>query len=158
VIIAVIVVLVSTAFVWFLGTRAAQPSNRGFQIYSVQNNTLLISDGDVLAYNWTSQEMTITPAASERLNMTTDLYSWSGIVVRINGEEVYRGVIRSPIMSAVPGPPQISIEFPSVNYPSSLPNYGAIRLFYPFFQPPNDQQTSNAKMLHYFEEVNKLEY
>lgn len=156
--VALLVVLVSTSVIWFFGTRVTQPSERGFRIYSLQNNALLISGDDILAYNWTSQKMTITPAASERLNSMEDLYNWTGFVVRIDGEEIYSGVFRSPNMSATPAPPRISIEFPSVFYPSSSPNYGAVRMFFPFFQPPGDQQASNAKILHYFEGVNKLEY
>jgi hypothetical protein len=155
----VMVVLISISALWFLEGYLRKPSEEGFGIYSLKDNTLMISDADILSYNWTSQEMAITAQASERLNQTEDLYSFStGFAVRIDGVEVYRGIFREITMNAIPAPPKISIIFPSVIYPSGLQNYGAIRWFFPFFRPPSDQPANNAKILHYFEKVQKLVY
>ena len=153
-----LVALVSVSALWLFGSHVMQPSETGFRIYSLQNNTLLISDADILSYNWTSQEMAITAQASQRLNQTGDLYNWTGIVVKIDGEEVYHGVFRKDTMNAIPAPPKISIIFPSVIFPSGSENYGAIRMFFPSFQPPNDQPVNNTKILQYFEKVQKLVY
>ena len=136
----------------------AENSEAGFRIYSLQNNTLLISDADILSYNWTSQEMAITPEASERLTEIGDLYGWTGFVIKIDGEEIYRGILREYTMSAIPALPRISILFPSAFFPFESVNYGAIRMFFPSFQPPSDQPVNNAKILQYFEKTNKLEY
>jgi hypothetical protein len=91
--------------------------------------------------------------------MGQSLYSFTdGFVIKINGEEVYRGVFRSPIMSAIPAPPKISIMFPSMLFQSTSENNHAIRMFYPGFQPPPDQPEKNSKLSQYFDGVNKLTY
>jgi hypothetical protein len=156
----VAVVLISISALWFLESYMRKPSEGGFRIYSLDDNTLLISDADILSYNWTSQEMAITAQASARLNQSGGyLYSYStGFVVRIDGEEMYRGIFREVTMSAVPAPPKISIVFPSVVLPSGTENYRAIRWFFPFFHPPSDQPVNNAKLLQYFKKVQKLVY
>jgi hypothetical protein len=153
-----LVVLTSISALWFFGSYVTQPSEAGFRIYSLQNNALLISDADILSYNWTSQEMTITPEASGRLTETGDLYSFTGgFVIKIDGEEIYRGIFREYTMSAIPTPPKISILFPSASYPFESVNRGAMRMFFPSFQPPSDQPVNNAEILNYFEKINKLE-
>ena len=136
-----------------------QPSEVGFRIYSLENNALLISDADILSYNWTSQEMSITAEASERLiDVGEGLYSFTGFVIKIDGEEIYRGVFRSPVMSAIPAPPRISVLYPSLLFPAGSENYEAIRMFFPSCQPPGDQPENNAKIFQYFERISKLRY
>jgi len=155
----VLIVLGSISVVWFFREYVTPPSEAGFKIIYLENNDVLISDADILSYNWTSQEIAITDAASERLmGMGDSLYSFTGFVIRIDGEEVYRGVFRSAFMSAIPGPPRISILFPSMLFPSQTENRNAIRMFYPSFEPPSDQPEENAKLSEYFEEANKLSY
>jgi hypothetical protein len=159
--ISILLVLVaSISAIVFFRSYILQPVEAGFMLYSLQNNALLISDADILSYNWTSQEIAITVAASARLaGLGDNLYSFStGFVIKIDEEEIYRGIFRAPYMSAIPEPPRISILFPSVLFPSETKNYGAVRMFYPTFQPINSDSTDNAKILSYFEKVNKLEY
>jgi hypothetical protein len=153
-----LVVLASLSALLFFSSYTMHPSEAGFRIYSLQNNAVLVSDADILSYNWTSQEMAITPEASERLTKIGDLYSFTGFVIKTDGEEIYRGIFREHIMSATPASPRISILFPSVLFPSESINYGAIRMFFPFFQPPSDQPVNNAKIFNYFEKIEKLEY
>jgi hypothetical protein len=154
------VVVASISAIWFFRDYLLQPVEAGFRLYSLQNNALLISDADILSYNWTSQEIAITPEASARLTGLGDnLYSFStGFVIKIDGEEIYRGVFRAPYMSAMPEPPRISILFPSVLFPSETENYRAVRMFYPTYLPTSGQSAENAKILSHFEKVNKLEY
>jgi hypothetical protein len=154
----VLVVIVSISAVWFLEGYSSKHSGLGFGIYSLGDNSLLLSDADILSYNWTSQEITITAQASQRLNRTQDLYSWTGFVIKIDGEETYKGVFREATMNAIPAPPKISVIFPSVDLATMSTNYGAVRMFFPSFQPPSDQPGNNAKVLNYFERVNKLVY
>ena len=153
-----LVILLSLSALWLFRSYTIQPSESGFRIYSIANNTILISDADILLYNWTSQEMAITAEASRRLTEMGDLYSWTGFVIKIDGEEIYQGIFRASTMSAIPASPKISILFPSVLFPSQSENYRAIRMFFPFFQPPSDQPTNNAKILQYFEKIDKLKY
>ena len=102
--------------------------------------------------------MAITPEASTRLTEMGGLYNWTEFVIKIDDEEIYRGVFRTYDMSAMPASPMISIMFPSAFFPFQSVNYGAMRIFWPSFQPPSDQLVNNVKFLHYFEKVNKLEY
>jgi hypothetical protein len=151
-----IVLLASVSTIWFFAGRSTLPSMAGFRISSIGNNVTLISDADIISYNWTSQEMAITPQASERLKGMADLYNWTGFVITIDGDEAYRGVFRAYTMSAIPAPPSISILFPSLTFPSQSTNYGVMRMFFPGFQPPSDQTASNAKILQHFEKTNRL--
>ncbi len=154
--IALLVALLASSLVVAFYVEDVPRSAQGFRVYSIGGNTLLLSDDDVLSYNWTSQEIGITPQAALRLNQTGDLYSWTGVSVRIDGEEVYQAVFRKASMDAVPAPPRISILFPSYAPPPELANYSAIRLFYPPCQPPSDLAASNAKLLQYFQRTDRL--
>jgi hypothetical protein len=159
-IILLLIVLAFIAVLWVFRSYVVQPTETGFSLISLKDNTLLISDKDILSYNWTSQEMALTDGASQKLiQMGENLYSFTdGFVIKIDDEEVYQGVFRSPIMSAIPAPPKISIMFPSMLFPSESENHHAIRMFYPDFQPPNNQQEKNSKLSQCFEEINKLTY
>ena len=89
-----LVVLTLIAVLWVFRSYVSQPSEAGFSLISLKDNTSLISDTDVLSYNCTSQEMTLTDGASERLTqMGENLYSFTdGFVIKIDGEVVYEGV------------------------------------------------------------------
>lgn len=157
---ALIVLVLVTALYFLESSMVKEPSEEGFRIVASQDNVVLISDVDVLSYNWTSQEMSITDAASQRLlGLGDSLYSFSaGFIIKINGEEIYRGVFRAAYMSAIPAPPKISILFPSLTYPSGVENPKAMMLFYPSGKLPTDQSEANTKLSNYFEKVNKLTY
>jgi hypothetical protein len=130
-----------------------------FRLVFLENNALLISDSDIVTYNLTSQEIIITEVAQERLvNMGDELYSFTGFIININSEEVFQGVFRSAVMSAIPSPPKICILFPSMLLQSGNENPNAIRIFYPQFELPNDHQEVNIKFTEYFEKANKLIY
>ena len=84
------------------------------------------------------------------------MYSFTGFVITIDDEEVYRGVFRSAVMSAIPGPPRICVLFPSMFLQSGIENNNVIRMFYPGFEPPSNQSEANAKFGDYFRQANKL--
>jgi hypothetical protein len=152
-------VLAALSALLFFSSYMIHPTEVGFRIHSLQNNAVLISDVDILSYNWTSQEMAITSEASGRLTEMEDLYSYTGgFVIKIDGEETYSGIFREIYMSAIPASPRISILYPSSFFPFESANYHAIRMFFPSFQPPSDQPINNAKILDYFEKIDKLEY
>jgi hypothetical protein len=157
---AILVFAFAVVAVLLVGGYVLRPSETGFRIVSEEGNAVLISDSDVLSYNWTSQEITITIVASERLRAMGDsLYNFSsGFVVKIDGEDVYRGVFRTTFMSAVPSSPKISIIYPSVLFPSGTDNPNAIRLFFPSFEPPSDQAQANMKLSQHFQNTGKLSY
>jgi hypothetical protein len=155
-----IFILIVTALILTIGLFTCYvepPPEEGFRLIFLEDNALLISGSDIVSYNLTSQEIAITEAASERLaNMGDELYSFTGFLIKIDGEEVYQGVFRSAFMSAIPGPPKICILFPSMHLQSGIENHNAIRMFYPRFEPPSDRQEANAKFSEYFGEANKL--
>lgn len=153
----VIVVVATISAAVMFENYAAQPSKEGFRLISLEDNALLISDSDILSYNWTSQEIAIADEASERLIKRGDnLYSFTGFVIKIDAEEVYRGVFRRAIHSAIPGSPRISVLFPSVLFPSDIENDGAIRMFYPSCEPPSDMPEQNVRISKHFESAGKL--
>ena len=156
-----LVVLVLASALFFLGNYLTKKtSQEGFRLVFVENNALLISDDDILSYNWTSQEMTLTDSASQRLlAFGNDLYRYSeGFIITINGEEVYQGIFRAGYMSAIPAPPKISILFPSLFFPTGVENPKALMMFYPSGKPPGDQTEANQRLSDYFEQRNKLIY
>jgi hypothetical protein len=111
VVIASILILTGILFKTFV-----EPSfEEEFKLIFLENDTILISDSDIITYNMTNQEITITDSASKRLcDMGDEIYSFTGFIIRINSEEVYQGVFRSAIMSAIPSSPKICILFPSL--------------------------------------------
>ena len=156
--IALLIVLVAIASLWVFRGSWTQPSEAGFSVVSLKDNTVLISDADVVAYNWTSQEITLTDVAVQRLTQIGEsLYAFSpGFSIRINNEEIYQGIFRTAYMSAMPGPPKIAILFPSMSFPSDTVNNHALRLFFPSYQSPSNQTQEDSKLAQYFEQENKL--
>lgn len=131
-------------------------SQAGFRIYAVQDNALLLSDDDIVSYNWTSQEISLTPKAAARLSNVTDLYSWTGFAIKIDGDEVYEGVFRRITMSAIPAPPRISILYPSVTLPNETENAKAMKMFYMSSPGYGDQGDNGTRIRQYFERTDKL--
>src|SRR5512147_1459430 len=152
-----LIAIIAFSSVMLLRQYTVPPKEEGFKLTFIENNALLISDCDIVTYNLTSKEIAITDAASKRLlYMEDSLYSFSqGFVIRIDGEEVYRGVFRTSVMSAIPASPKISILFPSILFPSETENHNAIRMFFPGFEAPIDQLGANEKFVKYFEQANK---
>lgn len=151
--VAAIVVYQST-----LGNAVENKPATGFTVVYLSDNSTLISDADVLSFNSTSQEFTLTQNASQRLQqLGYSLYNFTNTVsVRINGEEIYKGIFRNAAMSAVPQPPTVAILYPSITFPEGTQIDNVMRLFYPSFTPPSDMQTMNTKLVNFFEDTNRL--
>jgi hypothetical protein len=146
-----LVVLGVLAGLWVFRGALLPSSEDGFRLVSLEDNSLLVSDPDIVSYNSTSQEITLTSQASQRLTQMGDELYKSVVVIRINGEEIYQGLFRTAYMSSIPPPSQITILFPS-----DLTNDHALRLLYPSFEPPSDLQEQYVKFIQYFEDANKL--
>lgn len=151
--VAAIVVYQST-----LGKAVENKPATGFTVVYLSDNSTLISDADVLSFNSTSQEFTLTQNASQRLQqLGYSLYNFTNTVsVRINGEEIYKIIFRNAAMSAVPQPPTVAILYPSITFPEGTQIDNVMRLFYPSFTPPSDMQTMNTKLVNFFEDTNRL--
>jgi hypothetical protein len=144
---------------WVYNENSSVPKQeKGFVLTLNDGNVPLLSDADIMSFNLTSQEIAITDNASERFaNLGKGLYNFSSVYVfKVNGEEVYQGIFRSVIMSAVPSPPKIAVLYPSFDYATNEENNHAIRLFYPNFEVPGDQTENNAKLVTYFQEAGKV--
>ena len=59
-----LVVLAFIAVLWVFRSYVGQPWVARFSLVSLKDNTLLISDADVLSYNWTSQEIPLGKVAA----------------------------------------------------------------------------------------------
>jgi hypothetical protein len=162
VIIGLLAVIVAVAAVVIYQNTLAKTSESkpltGFTMVILSDNTTLLSDADIISFNSTSQEFTLTQNASQRLQESGyGLYNFTNTVsIRVNGEEIYRGIFRNAAMSAVPEPPTIAILYPSITFPEGTQKDNAMRLFYPSFTPPSDMQAMNAKLESFFEDTNRL--
>lgn len=154
----ILIVLIAVAATWVFKGYWSPPPAHGFNITALQDDTLLVSDAQVLSFNATSQEFTLNNAASQKLMQMRDiLYNYNyTVTLKIDGEEIYQGLFRAVWMSAVPSPPEIAILFPSFNFTDDTENSHAMRLFYPYFQPGSNQLEANQKLIHYFEATNRL--
>jgi hypothetical protein len=144
---------------WFYNENSQVPKqDKGFILALNDGSAPLLSDADILSFNLTSQEMVLTDNASERLaNLGDGLYNFSSVYVFwVDGEEVYQGIFRSAVMSALPSYPKIAFLYPSFDYLTNEENNHAIRLFYPNFEVSSDQTENNAKLVAYFQEAGKV--
>ncbi|XES77519.1 MAG: hypothetical protein ACBZ72_01270 [Candidatus Bathyarchaeia archaeon] len=146
-----LVVLVGLAGLWVFRGAWLPSSEGGFRLASLEDNSVVVSDADVLSYNATSQEIILTDQASQRLTQMGDnLYS-SVYVIKINGEEICQGLIRTASWSLLPPPSKIEIYFPS-----DLTGDHALRLLYHRSAPSNNMQEHYTPFIQYFEDANKL--
>lgn len=154
-----IAVIAAMAAVLFVQGSLLNPPNTktGFTVVALNDNSTLLSDSDVVSFNSTSQEITLTDSAAQRLQAAgNNLYNYSNTIsIRVNGEEIYTGIFRSAIMSAVPEPPTVAILYPSITFPDGHENDNALRLFYPNFTPPSSMQVMNTKLVDFFQETNR---
>jgi hypothetical protein len=156
-----IVVVVVAAVLIYQNSLTETPETApddGFTMVYLSDNSTLLSDSDILSFNSTSQEFNLTDAATQRLQAAGDnLYNFSNVVsVRINGEEIYQGIFRSAVMSAVPELPTVAILYPSITFPGGAEKENAMRIFYPGFTVPSDMQAMNTKLTSFFEDTNRL--
>lgn len=151
--VAAVVVYQST-----LGHASENKPATGFTMVYLSDNYTLITDTDIVSFNSTSQEFTLTQNASERLQqLGYTLYNFTNTVsIRVNGEEIYRGIFSNAAMSAVPQPPIVAILYPSITFPEGTQIDNVMRLFYPSFTPPDSMSTMNAKLVAFFEDTNRL--
>lgn len=76
-----------------------QQPQRGFEIYLSESNKLVISDEDIVSYNKTSHKIKLNEQGLRRMK-ALDLYLYQKtFIVKLNGEEVYKGAFWSSISS-----------------------------------------------------------
>jgi hypothetical protein len=150
--------VIVASVIWTFQTMGNPLPRKGFSMFTRGDNSLILSDEDVLSYNASSQEIVLTDAASQRLQSIGDaLYNYANQVsIKIDNQEIYRGLFRAATMSALPAAPAIGILYPEVSADGSVENYSSFRLFYPSFQPPSDLAQMNAKLIQYFDAAGRL--
>lgn len=141
-----------------LGSASENKPATGFTMLYLSDNSTLLSDADILSFNSTSQEFTLTQNASQSLQQFGySLYNFTNPVsIRINSEEIYRGIFRNAAMSAVPQPPTIAILYPSITFPEGTQKDNVMQLFYPSFTPPSEMSALNTKLLDFFGNTSRL--
>jgi hypothetical protein len=158
-ILLIVIVAVAALLVLQSGLLASPHKDKtGFTMVSLSDNSVLLSDSDVLSFNSTSQEFLLTDTATQRMQATgTNLYNFSKVYsIKVNGEEIYHGIFRNAAMSAVPEPPTIAILYPSITFPEGTEKPNMIRLFYPSFTPPSSMQAMNQTLTGFFEDTYRL--
>lgn len=91
---AVVVMLIAVTVImgWFILGNQLQ-GQKGFGIYLSENNELVISDKDIMFYNWTSHCIRLNGEGINRIkgmDFYEKLYHKS-FVVMLNGREMYNG-------------------------------------------------------------------
>jgi len=66
-----LVILVSISALWLFRDHIAQSPETEFRIVSLDDNALIISDADILSYNWTSQEIAQATNLKTRDSLST---------------------------------------------------------------------------------------
>ena len=72
---------------------------QGFGIYLVKDNRLIIADNDVLSYTWNSHTLKLTEEGARRIRELSVPVVGEPFVLKVNGEELYRGYFWTSISS-----------------------------------------------------------
>jgi hypothetical protein len=138
--------------VWFALESQRQVAGKGFGIYLLENDTLIISDADILSYNKTSHEIDLTDECVKRLEEAkTPIFG--RFVIRINAEDIYYGTFVPPFVSRSYPDSEPVIMTPPL---SGSYDFVKIQMGYPFDQPQDVDPRNNTKVFDYFQKVGKL--
>ena len=144
---SVVAIVVFAVAGYFLLSHQLQGS---FGIYLLENNTLVISDEDIVWYSRTSHEIRLTELGVKKIEgLQVSVYG-SPFVIKINGEKIYNGSFVTPI-SSIPQPPsEVVIETLVQN------NTIKIKMGYPPSQFGAEDPRNNPKIFDYFQNIKKL--
>jgi hypothetical protein len=132
---------------WFSLSHQLEGS---FGVFLSENNTLVISDEDIVWYNMTSHEIKLTEGGVAKIEGLKVSVFGSQFKVKIDGEEIYNGTFMTPF-SSVPLPPSdVVIETFVQN------NTIRIQVGYPSSQPTGEDPRINSKIFSHFQNINKL--
>jgi hypothetical protein len=120
-----------------------------FCLYKLENNQLIISDVDIISYNKTSHEIRLTIEAVKKIEeIQTDLYGQ--FVIKINGNEVYKGTFVPPYVSRSYDSTEIIIV------PIIEDNIIRIQMGYPATEVSGEDPRNNVSLFEHFDKTNKL--
>jgi hypothetical protein len=125
-------------------------SEGSFGIFLSENNSLVISDEDIVWYNKTSHEIKLTQAGATKIEELHVPVFGSQFTVKIDGQEIYNGTFMTPISSLPPPPSDVIIETLVQNYTIR------IQIGYPSSQPTGTDPRINSKVFSHFQNINKI--
>jgi len=141
----VILLVISGAY---LLLSVLRPSEEGFGIYLLESGELVISDMEIISYNKTSHEIELTDAGVAKIESIEVPMNGTGFVVKVGGEEVYRGAFWSPISS---------FSYHGVVIETLVTNNSVkIEAGYPPSQFQGEDPRDNPKVFDYLRRVGKL--
>ena len=94
---AVFVLLIVTGT--YLLLYVMRPPEGGFGIYLLESGELVISDIEIVSCNKTSHEIKLTDAGVAEMEGIHVPLNGTDFVIKVEGEEIYRGAFWSPISS-----------------------------------------------------------
>ena len=144
---AAIVVLVVVAGSYLL-LSFLRPLEGGFGIYLLGSGELVISDREIVSYNKTSHEIELTEAGVAKIEGLQVPVNGTGFVVKVEGEEIYRGAFWTPISSL----PYNGVVIETVVTDDSV----KIEAGYPSSQFQGEDPRDNPKIFDYLSRLGKL--
>lgn len=147
VVFAAVVVLVVVAGS-YLVLSFLRPSEGGFGIYLLGSGELVISDLEIVSYNRTSHEIELTEAGVAKIEGLQVPVNGTGFVVKVEGQEIYRGAFWTPISSL----PYNGVVIETVVTDNSV----KIEAGYPSSQFQGDDPRDNPRVFDYLSRLGKL--
>ena len=147
----VVLIAVFAAFAsWWLMLYSQPQMNGGFGIYLLDDDELVISDGDIIAYNKSSHEIKLTEEGTRKIEELSLRVPLNGtrFVMKIKDEDVYDGWFWSPISSL----PCSGIVIETLVRNNTI----RIEAGYPSSHFQGEDPRSNLEVLSYFMSVGKL--
>ncbi|MEM3404548.1 MAG: hypothetical protein QXJ17_08440 [Nitrososphaeria archaeon] len=149
------IVVVTVIIGWFILGNQLQ-SSKGFCVYLSKGDELVISDKDIMFYNWTSHHIKLNGEGIERIkkiDFFEKLYHKS-FVVMLNGKEMYKGSFWSDIDStSYSGVVIIDVLAVQNNITDTL----RIEPCYPSVQfCEGADHRNNPEILNYFQSIGKI--
>jgi hypothetical protein len=157
IVLALVVTLIGVAVIigWFFLGNQLQ-GQKGFEIYLSENNELVISDKDIMFYNWTSHNIRLNSEGIDRIkgmDFYEKLYHKS-FVVMLNGKEMYNGSFWSDADSMPPSGivilDIIAIQYGKTDTLRIEPCYPSVQ-FCKGVDPRN-----NSEIFDHFQSIGKL--
>ena len=124
-----------------------------FGIYITKDSAQVLSGVDVIFYNVTSHEFTLTIACTARLQEMRPP-PMGAFAVRVSGRDVLVGLFVPPVTSRSYPPEQVVITYPDIEL-----RYGVmkIQMGYPWDYPPKGVDPRDVpELTQFFESVGKL--
>jgi hypothetical protein len=123
-------------------------SEKGFDIYLLESDELVISEHEIIYYNKTSHEIKLTDTGVEKIEALQVPMNGAGFVIKVKGKEIYQGAFWSPISSI----PYNGFVIETIVTDNSI----KIVMGYPSSHFQEEDLRNNIKIFNYLEKIGKL--